>query len=384
MSDAAGQPPGRKLPKRDVIVLPLLALLTVVILGAGAELFARVYWPEQEADDCMIRDPIVGSHAKPNCTALTKAAEGIWSEDRWNDCGYRALGSCVNRTDGSARIVAVGSSTGWGYLVPLEDTWFARAASTLHARCGREFDFQALGGIANLYQNMARLPQILQLHPDAVVMILSPFDIAGSNGHAFDPTLIGQPREHVERAGSHSIRAQIQAFVGASRAVLVAQHYLYQNVDFYVSGYLASGEKADYLRQPFTPVWQGRLAFVDKALEYFAAQLRSNDIPLIVVLAPQEAQAELAAGLPHPADVDPFAIGNAMARMAARDGFLFADATTAYSKASALQDMFLSVNGHFSSAGHAILADVAAATLALAEHPAGRRLCGSDTQAPLR
>ncbi len=215
-------------------------------------------------------------------------------------------------------------------------------------------------------------------------MILSPFDIAGSNGNPFDPGLIGKPREHVDRGASHSIRAQIQAAVAASRAVLVAQHYLYQNLDFYVSGYLASADKADYLRQPFTPLWAGRMDFVDKALQYLTDRPRTEGIPLVVILAPQEAQAALAGGLPHTPDVDPFAMGNFLAAAAARDGFVFADATTAYTKVSSLSDLFLAVNGHFSGAGHAILGEVAAATLAQAEHPAGSKLCGTYAKAAER
>ena len=82
------------LPRRDLWLLPLTALATLTMLLAGSEVAARVIWPEQIINHCMMVDPTLGIHYRPNCAAVMKAAEGPWVLSHYNDCGYRSTASC--------------------------------------------------------------------------------------------------------------------------------------------------------------------------------------------------------------------------------------------------------------------------------------------------
>jgi hypothetical protein len=371
------QPSPRRLPKRDLIVLPVLSLLTVLSMWAATETVARWWWPEQENDRCMRYDAVLGYHAQPDCAGRIKAAEGPWVEDDWNECGYRATGSCKIKAAGSARLVVLGSSTSWGYLVSLRESWFARTAAALTDRCGRPTDAQALGGIASLYQNAARLPQVLALHPDVVVMVLSPFDILAVPPGRFDPERVGLPRIKIKTPpkGLALALATLQDWASSSRAVLVAQHFLYQSSNAYVSSYLQSGDKADYLKSPFSTAWRERLAFVDAAVGFIAAKLKAAGVPFALILSPQEAQAELIAARTYPPGIDPYALGAALKDIAIRHGVAFADASLPYTSITDPQNTFYNVNGHFNGSGHAVLASVATSALEHMDGTGGLPLC---------
>jgi hypothetical protein len=366
-----------KMHRRDLIILPVVSLLTVIGLWAGAESLCRVIWPEQDEDPCMAFDPVIGYHARPGCTTLTKAAEGPWVEENWTSCGTRAPAVCERRDSHAARVVTMGTSTSWGSLVPLHQTWFMRAASELRSRCGRGFEVQATGGTPDLYESAARLPSILQLRPDAVVMVVTPFDLATRTSDSFSAVLVGNPRAEVPTLQRR--REQLRELVTSSRALLIVEHLLYQNADLYVSNYLLGGDRVDYLRQPFSPMWRKRFEFVDAAFGYMADQLQSAGVPFLVILAPHEAQAELAAGASRPPNVDPFALGATLADIAARHHIRFVDATRSYAGVEEPQSTYYRVNGHFNAAGHAILGSVAAEALAAVADSDGKPLC--DTEA---
>ena len=79
MTEAA---PKRSLPRRDWIVLPMLALVTVLVMACLAEGITRVVWPETGVDACIMASD--GEKPKANCSGLSKSAEGPWVETRYN------------------------------------------------------------------------------------------------------------------------------------------------------------------------------------------------------------------------------------------------------------------------------------------------------------
>jgi hypothetical protein len=323
----------------------------------------------------MVSDPIMGAYARPNCVAQMKAAEGPWVEDRWNECGNRSVNSCRVKVPGATRVVTIGSSTSWGDFVPFENTWFARTGAILGARCGHPIDVQSFGVIANVNQNARRLNEILALQPDAVVMVLSAFDLAEIPTAALDPNAIQGNRPVVPQVSAALSLASLRELVSSSRALMIAQHFLFQDSDLYVAGYLRSADKADYLRPPFSPAWRSRLAVLEQAVEYFGAKLAAADVPFVLILVPQQAQAELISGRNWPPGVDPYAIGGALEEIANRHGVVFEDASRSFAQVKRAQDMFYTVNGHLNSAGHAVLASVAIRGLARAKLTAATAQC---------
>jgi hypothetical protein len=64
------------LPLRDLWLLPLVAVLTVIAMLAGAEAAARALWPEQLANACRMSDPVLGFRYRPHCASVMKTREG--------------------------------------------------------------------------------------------------------------------------------------------------------------------------------------------------------------------------------------------------------------------------------------------------------------------
>ena len=127
------------LPLRDYVLLPLIALATLLLLAFGCEGAARLVWPDHQADACQKAD---GSGFRANCTARVRIAEGPWVEYRYNDCGLRADRPCA-KAPGTRRIAVAGTSISSGYWVPYEQAFAGRLEQTLGQACGGPVDVQS-------------------------------------------------------------------------------------------------------------------------------------------------------------------------------------------------------------------------------------------------
>lgn len=345
-------PAPRRLPRRDLVILPLLALATVVALFGAAEAFSRVRYPEHEADTCKTPDRVLGYRFRPGCTSTTKAAEGDWTTNSYNACGYRSPEPCGPTPAGARRIALIGSSTSSGYLVPYRATLAARTAADLTRLCRRPVEVQNLGGVDYTGAKLvARAKEAMTLAPDALVLVVSPLDLELAQGartfqeNGFTVTRSDNPVTRLKEA------------LGASRAASVAQHFVLKSDRTYVPTYLRSGDRADFMRSPLPAPWRARLAEFDRRvaeIEQLAARRRT---PFVIVFAPQRAQAGLVAGGGAPAGYDALALPKAMAAIAARRGAAFVDSDAAIAPGTATERMFYPVNGHPNGYGHQLIAD---------------------------
>ena len=103
------------LPRRDLLILPLISICTIVLCLIAAESLASYFFASQELNPCMVADPVHGAKFKPNCTVRMKAAEGPWVTSSYNDCGYRTKESCGPKSPGTTRIALLGSSASEGF-----------------------------------------------------------------------------------------------------------------------------------------------------------------------------------------------------------------------------------------------------------------------------
>jgi hypothetical protein len=345
-------PPGRRLPPRDFVLIPLLCLLTVLVMLGGSEIGARVAMLERPDDPCLVPDPILGHRPRALCVSHTKAAEGEWTENRYNDCGYRSDTSCRPLPPGALRVAVVGTSMSWGWHIPTEQTWYSRMGRTLSSLCGRPVDVQNLAGGFNLAQAAYRTPEAVALKPTVAVMITNPFDIENVPAGPFAPGAPGleaKPKEGLKK---------IQEAIVGSRAVLAAQHFIFRQPNVYIPLYLRYGDKADFLRPPFKPAWTQRLAYVDAALGYMADRFHAAGIPLVLLFIPQEAQADIVAtGQTYPG-VDPFAFSRAVGVIARKHGIIYEDMVPYFSDIRDARDYYLNVDQHLSGKGNGLEADI--------------------------
>lgn len=347
------------LPRRDLWLLPLISLSTMIVLLVGAELAARALWPEQLFNACRRYDPAVGVHYLPNCSATMKTPEGPWYVASYNNCGYRSDAPCGPLPSGSRRIALLGTSLAEGHLVEYPDTIAARLGDDITHLCGAPVEVQNLGALAPFNrQLLSRMDEALRLQPQAVVLLLSPYDVeqAGMERSAEDRGALPRPT---------GFRARVLQTVRESRAVTMAQHFLFLNPSVYLALYLRHGGESDYLRSPLPPKWQHQLEVLDRLIAAFAARAQRANVPLTVAFVPLKPQAALMAeGRTVPPDLDPMALQEAIAPIAARHGVAFIDTSVALRARSAPEQLYYQVDGHLSGQGQPIAAAYIAQQLA--------------------
>jgi hypothetical protein len=363
--------PATPLPRRDYIVLPLLSLLTVLTMFVAAEVVSRVTFVQHEADACMMPDPRLGTRFRPNCTSRVKAAEGPWVTNSYNDCGYRTPQPCGPKPNDGVRIAVLGSSVAQGYLVPYQQTFAARAAQQLTQDCRKPVEFQNLASIGYIWNRLAdRVDDAIALHPDAAVIVMVPFDLQQAAAAPNDPPADRQNDDP-------GPLKRLDGLIVNSRAVVVAQHFMFRQPDLYTKLYLDYGDRADFLRPPFTPAWQDRLQRFDRLMADIADRFRAAGVPLFLVYVPERAQAALLSAHQSPPGVDPYALPRQIGDIARRHGIRFVDLSPTMSRTQDAAALYYPVDGHLSGQGAGMLADVLTRHLRETVPPLAK--CRSDT-----
>ena len=341
------------------MLLPLLSLLTVLVLFGVSEVVTRVLWPAEYSSACLVADPVQGYRFKPNCTVRGKIPESPWITYHYNECGYRSANSCGPKPPGTIRIAILGSSMSQALHVSYDDAFFSRLAVSLGRLCDRRIDVQNLGvpGSSPAYADR-HVQEALALNPDIVLYMVVPYDLNQQMLPSGLPELAG----HTPAAATDAIQPavsplnRLEHLVIHSRTLLVAQHFVFQNREAYIRAYLMYGDKADYLRQPFTPVWQRRFADLDVTVGDIADRLRHAGVPLVIVAVPSRAEAALLTSSELPAHVDPFAFGRAVQMIAAKHGASYVDLMGPISRIPNAEVLYYAVDGHLASEGHAVIA----------------------------
>jgi hypothetical protein len=367
------------LRKRDLFLLPIVVLLTVVALSAVAEIGSRVLYVENGTETCSLSDPVHGYRMAPNCVSHRKAAEGPEVEMAYNACGYRTSEPCGPKPPGTIRIAMLGSSTAQGFKMTYADSFAPLSSTRLTQLCGRPVEIQNMGvaGYSPL-DSYLRVDEALALKPDLVLYVLVPFDLeAPIDAQRFDNRQHPTPFQPAPAAGdppSPSLVARVNAkvndLINRSRAVLVAEHFLFENDAAFVRLQLALGDKANYLRTTTPPAWQDRYAKLETMLAEMADKVHAAGLPFMVILGTQHEQLALLSLADPPPGVDAAAIGRSLAAIAQRHDILFSDTLGTFAQAPQRGDLFMPSDGHMTASGHAALAKALVARLTAGDVPA--------------
>ena len=353
--------------RRDWHILPLLSFATIMLMFAAAEFTARILWPQVDLDSCFVNDPIAGYRFRPNCTSRMKSAEGAWTTNHYNECGYRTDAPCGPKPPGALRLVLLGSSVAQGLFAPYQEAFGTKTAHALERLTGRSVQVENLGvfNSSPIYV-YRRVPEALKLQPDAVVFLLSPWDLE----QKIDPQQLAErnaPNARFSRPGvsvEPGLMKRIQFAVTRSRTVLMAQHFLFQNRGTFLKLYLQYGDKADFLRQPFTPAWQQRFDNLSVIISDMANKFRQAGVPLVVAAVPSRAEAALLSlRTPLPPHLDPFAFGREINRITTASGAKYLDLMTPFSRLAHAESLYYVVDGHLTIEGNALLARELTTTL---------------------
>jgi hypothetical protein len=356
------------LPRRDYFLIPLLSLMTMLVMFGSAEVASRIKYPEKDYDECRVAGADDPRRAKPNCTVSAKVPEGPWVRYAMNECGYRTPDHCGPKPPGVLRIALMGASMTMAKNVPLEETWGERTRRAISRAAGRKVEIENLGWeLLNPLNCYRQLDQVIALKPDAVIYAVNPFDLSRDTdplqiAHRNDPVLpphapppapLAQGKAIVLRNAAKAV----QNLLNESRTFTMAQHFLFSNPDTFLKIYLADGDRADYLRLPFTPAWKTRFAAFNLILTDMAARLHQAGIPFIVMSLPARAQVILVAkGQPYPPGTDPFAFDREIQSFCDRNAVPYLPALKAFSQTPNGDKLFYIVDTHITGEGDAVIA----------------------------
>ncbi len=337
---------------------------TWLCLAVAGEGLARVSYADQERDSCQVDNGMGGSF-KPLCHSMTKMFESGWVESDYNECGYRSDRSCKNPAADSLRVAVLGTSVSRGYWLPYADSMAGRMEHDLTAACHRPIDLQTVAlaktieitdnGVIPVWHHIAdHVPKALALHPDALVLVMSAFDLANYDAM---PDEDRPPVLHNHRSGLSGAFKSIKDFIANdSRLVLVLRHIAYGDTKTFLHHELEQGDGNDYMRQPFTAKWLLRLRVADATIGQVSAQAHAAGVSLIVVYMPSRGQAVLSTADADRQQTHPFALGRALAAIAQRYHADFVDVTERISHLTDPGSLFFVINGHPDAGGDAVLA----------------------------
>ncbi|HEY4215070.1 MAG TPA: SGNH/GDSL hydrolase family protein [Steroidobacteraceae bacterium] len=374
-------PDGRRLTKRDYALLALTVILTLAFIASVSEIGARYAWPEQADDSCETWD---GDHGKvmPNCRSVVKTAEGQWVEYRYNECGFRSAAPCGPKPRGSLRVVVIGTSVSRGYWVSYHDSFSGRLEQDLSHSCQRPVEFQNLSvGVADgpIWHNAAlEAPAALRLDPDAIVLVVSNFDLIQYTAPA--PSTPGGSAQRAPFDPVGKLGELRQRFASDSRAMTMAMHFAFSDPDRYLRFFVQHVDSADYLRTPLSPAWRFRLETVDKTIGPLAAAARAAHVPIFLLLAPARPTVLLAHDAAEFPNLDPREFPKALAGIAHQHGAVFVDPTSLDSRSPNWDRLFFVADGHPNAEGHRLMAS--ALRSALAENVPALRACATSPSSP--
>jgi hypothetical protein len=269
-----------------------------------------------------------------------KTPEGPWYTNQYNECGFRTPQSCGPTPDGTVRIALLGSSVAEGLHVPYPDTLGARLADDLTKTCGHSVEVQNLGAAGYLGDLLiGRMEDALAVKPNAVLLIVTAWDI--------ESLLSGGGGE----IGGGGMQRRLFQMFGESRAIVITEHFLFRNRSIYEPIYLRYGDKADYLRPPFTPAWQERLRHFDGLIGKLSNQASTAGAPLIIAFVPPQAPMVLMTSPKTHPGINPFALGDAIKAAAERHGATFVDTSQVLRQREKPELLYYQVDGHLSGEG---------------------------------
>jgi hypothetical protein len=375
-------------PRRDWILLPALSLLTICLMFVSTELIARWIFPTLPTvgEDCMVfDDPSTGSRGIPNSECSEKLPDGELTEYSFNSCGHRAGMECGVKTPGAYRIVMLGSSIATGMRVPRDETFAALLPVELSQRTGRKVELYNEG-------MPWRPPSVIALHfdevlaakPDMVLWVLSPRDIWNES----HPQSLPVPDSKASAPGSTAglvLAAPYRVMVAfAQRSVpdvvrnlwdrkktgFLLRHYLYESQSQYVKSYLMRDRDVEYLKVEPSEEWQTRLQQLDGITTELEAQARVADVPLVVLLVPERAQAAMISMGDWPTRFDPYKLDNELRSMIITHGGTYIDILPALRHILNPEKGYFSVDGHPNAQGHAMISRLLATELTSGAVPA--------------
>jgi hypothetical protein len=355
---------------RDLFILPLISLVTIVVCVLLADFTARTYFRGERRNSCEVSGPTQPFHYRPNCVAMTKARGGPWVKASYNDCGFRTKEPCGPKPAGSARIAVVGSSMTGGMFVADEDTIGTQTSRALTQALGRPVEVQNLSRDSCYAPCAYRLlDDALALKPDLLIIAINSHDMErvepGQFAHRNEPLPAIDANPNDRNPATRLNRLLMSSAVGS-----LATYWYLQDSSNYAKLYLKYGDRADFLRTPATPRWEARYAEYDLLFGDMADKAQAAGVPVVLFEIPSFAQAAVLR-MPHrPAGVDPHVFNQRLEQIASRHHAQFVESLDIFNGEPKLSDDFYVVELHQNPKGYRLVAQALVEQLLAKQRPA--------------
>lgn len=344
------------LPLRDWILLPLVAVITLGVLGGAMRFIADREIGERKslANSSCIQDLGAALHGVPNSVCTINYSRGHSVEFKFNSCGDRTLIECGPKPDGVYRIVVIGASNPMGFGVPVDKTLAAQLSIDLARQTGRRVEVYdaALLGSGGVPETLAkRMPEFLALHPDLILWVFGAWDVSFRGGD-----------EGEAPAASFGKRSPLDSF-GNSRAGFFLRNFLFQSESIYMTAYLKRTEtiaRANAIANNSEP---DRYRTFSQNLGKVADQAKAAGVPVAAAFLPIRGESASLMMSPRPAGVDIDQLIQSVRLIMAEKGVVYLDVMPQLLGVPALDRLYDHIGDHINAHGHAVYAQILADTL---------------------
>jgi hypothetical protein len=318
-------------------------------------------------------------------------------EYRFNSCGDRSDVDCGPKPVGAYRIVMIGSSFDFGMFVAREKSFAAVLPDKLSSQTSRPVELYNEAMQWGFPASAAlRIKRALAEHPDMLLWVLTPTDIASSSfilpytAPTADSNKDRVPAKNWDRVKLAfatlpvpdalsfiwdrtigSIWSQQLDKFRASPTGILLQHLMYRDRNLYIKSYLMQADsESGFLKRNASERWKTDLQEFDKDAAHIEEQTNSAGVPLVAVLVPNRAQAAMISSGEWPPDVDPYKLNNELRAIIESHGGVYLDILPDFRAVPDPEKHYYPVDGHPDPDGHAMIATFLARALTSGAIPA--------------
>jgi hypothetical protein len=280
----------------------------------------------------------------------------------------------------------IGSSVALGSPLQREKTIAAILPIDLSHYTGRHIELYNEGMEGAFPHRIAQyFDEVLAAQPDMILWILTPFDISTETSDRFTPdekkgtvarAMFRLKETFTERSFSQAVNyiseRGLKLFEDSSAGTML-QHLVFKSESQYVRSCLLGRDSImGYLRVRESTEWQSYLRMFDNDDATIEGRAGDAGVPLVAVLVPSRPQAALLSMGEWPAGYDPYKLNTQLRSIIVSHGGTYIDIFSDYRNISSPEQYYFVVNGHPTSDGDAIIADILAKELTSGAIPALR------------
>ena len=370
----------QKLPWRDWILLPTIAIATIVVLFATTETVARMAFPAwHSSPSCYILNGGRNPRPTPNCVYTLKIPESEPAIYHLNSCGHRTEIDCAHKAPGTYRIAVIGSSVVVGAPVSEQNAFVhLLAAKFPEPEEGKRIEFYnaSLGGGSSPQWYVERFNEILAVKPDMILWPIVPHDVEveqepGPPPPAY-PGPLGETRYAlVEAWKARSMNQAMSVVSGLIRTNLnqtssatMLEHFLYLSPTEYQKVVMADHAEHGFLKARFDADWRNHIRLFSGDAAAIEEKAQSAGIPLVAFMIPDRGTINMLSLGSWPDGWNPYELDNELRRIVTSHGGIYFDILPAFQTIPDAALDYFPVNDHPNEEGHKLLASLIARELA--------------------